>query len=69
MPLLSVMDAEVCCPALSQDGAFLTQLPGVLAASGWQLHQLSLPWPRGSRLPHGPWPLPEQPVANGALGV
>lgn len=51
MSLLSVMDAEVCCPVLSQDGAFLAQLPGVLAASGWQLHQLSLPWPGGSASP------------------
>lgn len=63
--MLSVVDAQECCPDLPQDGVLITQLLGVLAASGSQLPLQGLPCPKESRLTQGHWHFVEQPVSSG----
>lgn len=48
-----------------QDGVLITQLLGVLAASGSQLPLQGLPCPKESHLAQGHWPFVEQPVSSG----
>lgn len=48
-----------------EDSVLITQLLGVLSASGSWLHLQGLPWPKESCLAQARWPFPEQPVTNG----